>query len=211
MRDDDAVSPTALADAEAAVLDRWFKAFNAHDVDALCAIADPAVEVIPLDRAETAPRGTTYHGRAALRTLLTAGFERFPSMRLDHSAPQRDGTRVTVKLEFVLDDGVAPAVVREASCDYRINDGHIRRMQAYERRRTLDPLMDGGRAGLLSPRERQVLSMLATGSTVGEIAAELVLSPLTVRTHVRNSKDKLQARTTAHAVAIALDEHALDV
>jgi DNA-binding CsgD family transcriptional regulator len=30
-----------------------------------------------------------------------------------------------------------------------------------------------------------------------------------VRTHVRNAKDKLRARTTAHAVAIALDEDVL--
>jgi DNA-binding CsgD family transcriptional regulator len=55
------------------------------------------------------------------------------------------------------------------------------------------------------------LSMLASGRTVAEIAEELVLSPFTVRTHVRNAKDKLQARTTPHAIAIALDEKVLDV
>ena len=67
------------------------------------------------------------------------------------------------------------------------------------------------RAATLSPREREVLSRLADGRTIPEIAAELVLSPLTIRTHVRNAKDKLQARTTAHAVAIAVDKKVLDV
>jgi DNA-binding CsgD family transcriptional regulator len=55
-----------------------------------------------------------------------------------------------------------------------------------------------------------VLALLAGGQTVQEIAEELSLSPLTIRTHVRNAKDKLSAKTTAHAVAIALDEDALN-
>jgi DNA-binding CsgD family transcriptional regulator len=202
---------TELLPHEAAMLDRWFSAFNAHDLDVLCEIVDPAVEIIPLDPAETSPPGTTYHGHAGLRTLVGASFERFPKLRIEHGSPQRSGNKVTVDVQFILDDGVEAAKVRAASCDYRIAGGRIRRMEAFEQRRVLDPSPNGGRAGLLSRRERQVLAMLAIGNTVSEIADELVLSPLTVRTHVRNAKDKLQARTTAHAVAIALDEHVLDV
>jgi DNA-binding CsgD family transcriptional regulator len=201
------VSPDDLA-GYTAVLDRWFTAFNRHDVDALLALADPAVEVIPIEGGLTAPPGTSYHGHDGLRTLLTAGFERWPELRIDHSPPQPNGTQVTVDLEFVLDDGVAPATVRPAGCTYRIADGHIKRIRAFEQD-------DGGlhrtRADLLSRREREVLTMLAGGQTIAEIATDLYLSPFTVRTHVRNAKDKLRARTTAHAVAIALDENALDV
>jgi DNA-binding NarL/FixJ family response regulator len=53
-------------------------------------------------------------------------------------------------------------------------------------------------------RERQILSMLASGSTDADIAERLELSPATVQTHVRNAKAKLGARTRAQAVAMAL-------
>jgi DNA-binding CsgD family transcriptional regulator len=204
------VSPDDLA-GHAAVLDRWFAAFNEHDVDALCALADEDVEIIPLQGAETALPGTRYHGHEGLRALVAAGFARFPRMRLIHADPKPNGTQVTVDLEFLLDDGVEPATVRTAACSYRITDGRIRRMRAFERSDALDPNRRRSRAENLSPREREVLAMLAAGRTVTEIANDLYLSPFTVRTHVRNAKDKLQARTTAHAVAIALDEDVIDV
>jgi DNA-binding CsgD family transcriptional regulator len=191
------------------VLDRWFEAFNAHDVDALCQIADPSVEVIPLVGSITGP-GMRYHGREGLRTLLEAGFERFPNMQLSHTEPQPVGGDVAVVLEFVLDDGTAPPTVRRASCEYRIRAGHIRQMRAFDNDDALQRRTTRQRSSLLSPREREVLTLLAGGNTIQEIADELVLSPLTVRTHVRNAKDKLHARTTAHAVAIALDEDALN-
>ncbi|CAN5508847.1 hypothetical protein BH10ACT11_BH10ACT11_22080 [soil metagenome] len=57
-----------------------------------------------------------------------------------------------------------------------------------------------------SPREREVLKLLATGATDPQIAVMLELSPATVQTHVRNAKSKLGARTRAQAVAIALSD-----
>jgi DNA-binding CsgD family transcriptional regulator len=204
------VSPEDLA-GHAAVLDRWFAAFNAHDVDALCAIADPAVEVVPLPGSETAPPGTTYHGIAGLRALLTASFERFPKIRLEHTPLRANGHGTTVELRFILDDGMSPPVHRTAACDYGFAGDRIRRMRTFDRGRGFDRQIDRGRAEALSPREREVLAMLAAGNTVNEIAGDLVLSPLTVRTHIRNAKDKLGARTTAHAVALAIDQRALDV
>jgi DNA-binding CsgD family transcriptional regulator len=57
---------------------------------------------------------------------------------------------------------------------------------------------------VLSPREREVLSLFASGLNGRQVAEKLVLSPLTVRTHVRNAIDKLDARTRAHAIALAL-------
>jgi DNA-binding NarL/FixJ family response regulator len=203
------VSPDDLA-GHVAVLNRWFAAFNSHDVDALCEMADPAVVVLPLGEAESIPPGTTYHGREGLRTLMSATFERFPLIQLHHEAPQANGNRITVDIEFLLDDGVSAPQIRAVRCDYRIADGLIRRILTSEHGR-IPNSSERGRASTLSPREREVLSMLAGGRTITEIAGQLVLSPLTVRTHVRNAKDKLHARTTAHAVAIALDEQVLDV
>lgn len=62
----------------------------------------------------------------------------------------------------------------------------------------------------LTRRERQVLSLLAEGSSGAQIAAELVLSPETVRTHVRNAMAKLGATTRSQAVVIALQRDEID-
>ncbi len=60
------------------------------------------------------------------------------------------------------------------------------------------------RHGGLTPREREVVALLAEGLTGEEIAERLYVSPETVRTHVRNAMEKLEANTRVHAVAIAL-------
>ena len=55
----------------------------------------------------------------------------------------------------------------------------------------------------LSPRERIVLQHIARGLVTPEIADDLGVSPETVRSQVHNAMMKLNARTRAHAVAIA--------
>jgi len=62
-----------------------------------------------------------------------------------------------------------------------------------------------GTAKALSEREAEILAMLARGLTGEEIAQRLVLSPETVRTHVRNAMGKLEARTRTEAVVKALE------
>lgn len=57
---------------------------------------------------------------------------------------------------------------------------------------------------VLSARECEVLTLLGHGLNGEQIAAELVLSPETIRTHVRNAMGKLQANTRVHALALAL-------
>jgi PAS domain S-box-containing protein len=61
-----------------------------------------------------------------------------------------------------------------------------------------------------SAREREVLGLLARGSTDAEIASLLGLSSATVQTHVRNAKAKLGAKTRAQAVALALGHGLID-
>ncbi len=64
----------------------------------------------------------------------------------------------------------------------------------------------------LSPREREIMHLMAEGMTAEAIANEIIVSVETVRTHVRNVIRKLQARNRVHAIAIALErgEIALD-
>lgn len=61
-----------------------------------------------------------------------------------------------------------------------------------------------GRGADLTDREMEVLRLMATGRTSGEIAADLFLSTNTVRHHVQAVLQKLQAHSKLEAVAIAL-------
>jgi DNA-binding NarL/FixJ family response regulator len=56
----------------------------------------------------------------------------------------------------------------------------------------------------LSPREREIMHLMAEGGTAQDVGAMVGVSVETVRTHVRNVIRKLQARNRVHAIAIAL-------
>ncbi|MCH3974615.1 MAG: response regulator transcription factor [Bifidobacterium tibiigranuli] len=56
----------------------------------------------------------------------------------------------------------------------------------------------------LSEIETQVLKQTSEGFSTEEIAASLSISPATVRSHTRNIREKLGAKTLSHAVAIWL-------
>jgi putative two-component system response regulator len=67
-------------------------------------------------------------------------------------------------------------------------------------------VVDQSSEGLLSPREREIVGLLARGVSGEEIAERLFLSPHTVRTHVRNAMAKANAHTRAHLVALAAED-----
>jgi DNA-binding NarL/FixJ family response regulator len=56
----------------------------------------------------------------------------------------------------------------------------------------------------LTDREREIVAWVATGRSNEEIAAELVVSPATVRTHVSRAMVKLGARDRVQLVVIAI-------
>jgi DNA-binding NarL/FixJ family response regulator len=56
----------------------------------------------------------------------------------------------------------------------------------------------------LTEREREIVAWVATGRSNDEIAAELVVSPATVRTHVSRAMVKLGARDRAQLVVFAV-------
>jgi len=76
----------------------------------------------------------------------------------------------------------------------------------------VDPILAGllvttvttSTAGELTRRERDILRLLAEGSSNAEIGKALYLSPETVRANVRQAMTKLGAHTRTQAVAIAL-------
>jgi len=56
----------------------------------------------------------------------------------------------------------------------------------------------------LTAREREVLTLLAQGRQLDEIARQLGIGSETVRTHVRKATERLGASNRTHAVAIAI-------
>jgi len=62
--------------------------------------------------------------------------------------------------------------------------------------------------GSLTEREREVVALVAAGLSNDEIARQLVVSPLTAKTHVSRAMTKLNARDRAQLVVLAY-EHGL--
>jgi DNA-binding NarL/FixJ family response regulator len=71
-----------------------------------------------------------------------------------------------------------------------------------------EPALNGD--GGLTPREREVLGLLADGLTQSEIAESLCLSPKTVGTHIQRIMGKLGVKSRTHAVALAVRGGILD-
>jgi two-component system nitrate/nitrite response regulator NarL len=67
-----------------------------------------------------------------------------------------------------------------------------------------------GHSALLSPRELEIIRMIAEGLSVPQIAATLHLAPSTVRTHVQNLYAKLGVSDRAAAVAEAMRRRLLE-
>ena len=140
------------------------------------------------------------------------------------------GTRVLVLTTFDLDDYVYDALLAGASGfllkdvgrddlvaavrvvaagDALLAPTVTRRLLAdFVRSRPPAPVSNPAGSTLLTPRERDTLALLARGLSNAEIAAELVVSEHTVKTHVGNVLMKLGLRDRVHAVIYAY-EHAV--
>jgi DNA-binding NarL/FixJ family response regulator len=65
--------------------------------------------------------------------------------------------------------------------------------------------------GALTPREIEVLRLVAAGNANKEIGARLSLTEVTVKSHVKNLLAKLGANDRTHAVTIALKRGIIDL
>jgi len=68
------------------------------------------------------------------------------------------------------------------------------------RRRRSSSTPDGG-AALLTPREHEIIELVAEGKRNAEVARLLWISPGTVRKHLENAYEKLGVHTRTGAVA----------
>lgn len=93
-------------------------------------------------------------------------------------------------------------------------DELVARVRAVLRRAepaSLGPAVDSRDAFHLTPRELEILGLLAQGLTQDQIAEQLVIAPKTVATHIERILSKLGVQSRAQAVAVAFREALVDV
>ena len=139
------------------------------------------------------------------------------------------GVRVLILTTFETDDYVYQAL-REGAAGFLVKDtepGELlhavriiargdtllspsitRRLIADVLSRSRPVTTSTGQLEHLTAREREVLTLVGTGLSNDEIATQLFLSPLTVKTHVNRILTKLSARDRAQLVVTAY-EHGL--
>jgi PAS domain S-box-containing protein len=175
---DTSVTPVAILDGSRRLLD-----MNPAGLRLLCLTATPLAG----ERAEGAiARPERERSEADWRQLLRQG-----SLSGTRTLIRADGAELKVMFAAVV-ESVAGA--RRAIYTFAPADG--------------EPVEAEAEAGLcsdaLTAREAQVVQLIAGGLDTSEIAATLLVSPNTVRSHVRNAMSKLGARTRAQLVAQVL-------
>ncbi len=95
---------------------------------------------------------------------------------------------------------IAAAAAGESALSPRIASALIQRV----REREPPPASEVGDRPTLTRREREVLSLIVEGRENNEIAAELVISPETVKTHVSSILEKLKADNRVQAAVEAV-------
>jgi two-component system, NarL family, response regulator LiaR len=175
------------------------------------------------DGAEAVRLVERLHPDVVLMDLVMPGMDGLAAIRL--LAEQGFATRTIVLTSFATDENVFPAI-KAGALGYLLKDSEpedlvraIRQVhrgepslhpeiarkvllelnRPAERRqpRTVDPL---------SPRELDVLRLIARGLSNQDIAARLVLGETTVRTHVSSILGKLQLASRTQAALYALRE-----
>jgi DNA-binding NarL/FixJ family response regulator len=107
---------------------------------------------------------------------------------------------------FLLKDASAaelPAAIRALAAGDALLDPSVTRTVIAQFTRRADHRHAPPALDHLTPREREVLALVADGLSNDEIAAELVLSAATVKTHIGRLLSKLAARDRAQLVVFA--------
>lgn len=99
----------------------------------------------------------------------------------------------------------------ESPLDARLAARLIRRIAAETSERRGSSSRESARAGLLTPREMEVLALMKLGHTNPQIADELAISARTAKNHVEHIMGKLGVSDRTQAVVRALEEGILDL
>jgi DNA-binding CsgD family transcriptional regulator len=191
---------TRSTDPRLAVVGRWYAAYDARDVDALCDVAHPDVHVVPVRPLLSELPGTTFHGHAGVRTLGEWSWGRYPALRLESVVLAVIPGWILGSAQFLVDDTSRPQRRRRTETLFGVESDRIRVVRSF-----LGGALEAVKEEpALTPREREIFQLLGRGLTSPQIAEQLVLAPTTVRKHVQNAMDRLGARTRMQALSIAI-------
>jgi DNA-binding NarL/FixJ family response regulator len=215
------VTSVLLADDQGLVRAGFRALLDAEpDIEVVAEAAD-GVEAVELTRRERPD--------VVLMDVRMPRMDGLEATRRIASIPGLDGTRVVVLTTFELDEYVFGAL-RAGASGFLLKDidppdllRAVRVVTLGEAllaprltRRLIEEFVQQERAAQqavtsddeleeLTPREREVLALVGRGLSNPEIADELVLSPLTAKTHVARLFSKLDARDRAQLVVIAYE------
>ena len=175
------------------------EATTVPDAEALIASDPPDVVVVDLDMRDSrgfiaAIRGDGFAGEILVLSDRADGGSVLSAMRAgaDGYLVKASGLRA-----------VGSALLRVAHGE-RVLDPQLERSAADELRRVARQAREGTDVmSSLTPREQEVLALLAEGATMQQIGRRLGISPRTVETHVGKLYRKLGVRTRVQAVARA--------
>jgi DNA-binding NarL/FixJ family response regulator len=104
-------------------------------------------------------------------------------------------------------DGLRQAVRVVAAGDALLSPSVTRRVVGRFAHRPIPATTIGGdRLSVLTDREREVVRLVAAGLSNDEIARELVISPLTAKTHITRAIAKLGVRDRVQLVIVAFED-----
>jgi DNA-binding NarL/FixJ family response regulator len=105
------------------------------------------------------------------------------------------------------------AAVRSVAAGNGTLDASLTRtvLKEFSRRRQTQPVTVANGSDLLSPRELDILLLLAQGMSNEDIARELVLEVSTVKSHVSRMLPKIGVRSRLQAVVWAYQHRIVDV
>jgi DNA-binding NarL/FixJ family response regulator len=189
--------------------------------------AQPDIEVVGEagDGAEAVAQAKSLRPDLILMDIRMPEMDGLAATRQIAADPRLEGVRIVILSTFELDEYVfealrggasgflvkhtepaelVHAVRAVAAGDALLSPGVTRRLIAEFATRAKEP-GPAPRLNALTDREREVMALVAAGLTNEEIAARLVVSPATAKTHVSRTMIKLGARDRAQLVVFAYE------
>src|SRR5260370_23797135 len=154
-------------------------------------------------RPETAPSTAATSGRARMRAAIGCAMGWLEPLPAPVTAPPGAACWTITSMPALAWANSDPRVTR------RLLDRFSRRLPASAGHGGPEKACCAQLAGL-TERETEVLALVARGLSNGEIAAELMVTETTIKTHVHHLLTKFGVRDRVQLVILAYDAHAAD-